>query len=69
MTPPWLHLRLVIHGFVAAFVSAAVTTLAGIVATPDLTYSQLLHVAVVGGIIGTAGYFTRSPLLQKDPHE
>lgn len=62
MTVDWQHLRLVVHGFVAAFVSAAITTLAGIVATPDLTYHQLLHVAITGGIIGTAGYFVKSPV-------
>jgi len=58
----WAHTRLVVHGIVAAFVSAALTTLAGIVATPDLTYNQLVHVAITGGIVGCAGYFVKSPV-------
>jgi anaerobic C4-dicarboxylate transporter len=62
MTSDWQHTRLVVHGVVAAFVSAAITTLAGIVATPDLGYHQLLHVAITGGIVGCAGYFVKSPV-------
>lgn len=62
MKVEWCHVRIVLHGVVAAFVSAALTTLASVVATPDLTYEQLLRVAIVGGIVGTAGYFTKSPI-------
>jgi hypothetical protein len=61
MKMDWAHLRLVVHGVLAAFVSAALTTLAGVVATPDLTYQQLVHVAITGGIVGCAGYLVKSP--------
>lgn len=62
MTIDWQQYRLYVHVICAAFISAAVTTLAGMVATPDLTYQQMVHTAIVGGVIGTAGYFTHSPL-------
>ena len=57
----WDHIRLAVHGIAAAFVSAALTTVAGMVATPDLSLQQLVHTAITGGIIGASAYLVKSP--------
>jgi inosine-uridine nucleoside N-ribohydrolase len=60
----WAKYRLFLHGIISTFVGAALTTLASVVVSPDLSYQQLLKVAVMGGLVGTAGYFTKSPVKQ-----
>ena len=58
----WNAVRVWVHGISAAFASGAFTVLAAVVVTPDLTYKQLVHIAVIGGVVGVAGYFVKSPL-------
>lgn len=60
----WTQIRLWLHGVVAAFVSASLTTLASVVVSPELSFHELSKVALMGGIVGTAAYFTKSPVKQ-----
>lgn len=56
------HIKLVIHGVLAAFISASLMSLSAVVVSRDMSFADLGKIAVMGGIIGTAGYFTKSPV-------
>ena len=51
-----------VKGIVAALISGASTGVAAAVVAPEVALLSLCKIALIGGVVGVAGYLKQSPL-------